>query len=789
MLVSVVWGTIPQNPTISHADYVIMTTNAILENSQELEHFANLKRYQGYHVLIITEDEFDPEPAKNYNGRSEKMRQWLKDNYQALEIEYLLLIGDPDPDDPVNPQDSIGNLPMKWCVPKTHIWAEQDVPTDYYYADLSGNWDMDGDGIFGEMKPYDNPLSPEPGTVNSDYFSVFWAGSLNVDITGNYLFEIYCDDQVRLTIDGERIIDYTGYTNPQPLTNKQNSTHLTAGNHLIQLQYQEYNGDAIISLIWQPPGADHKTILPGTNLSTYQGVSGGLTGWYYNAIYGWENSVGWTNPALERGPEIIDFFWATGDQGPNGPKPGGDIYVGRIPVYDADYSSLDHILRKTIEYQTKELINEGWRKKILLAMANHSETIPGYPLGEHIQNGIAYPNYSTFRIYDADFGVSPDLTPCSVDNVKNEWKKGYGIVVWATHGNQDLAWRIIDVSALPDLDDSKPSFTFQASCHNAYPENHHNLAFELLKHGAICTVAATRMSAHDGGDPTWPLNPQSDVNHNMAYYYTEKLAKDGYSSGKALYLTKGEYPSVLDNAQMYNLYGDPSCNLVSTTPNKPPTANAGGPYLASEGELIWFSAGASNDPEGDDLKYRWDDNGDNQWDTEWSTSPFHYHQWNDDYIGNVKVQVKDQLGFTDIYTTTVIVMNQCPLVDSGINRAFVKGGSVNFFGSFEDSGADDGPYIIFWDFGDGTNSSGSLTPTHSFDNPGYYNVTFSVTDKDGETGVALFFVGVSGDKIVITDNFQELENIPEFSSWRILSFLLITTMIAILYRKNLKRKV
>lgn len=343
-------ATLPATPTISHADYVIMTTDAIIKNSQQLEHFANLKRYQGYHVLIVTEDEFDPEPSPNYSQRPEKIRQWLKDNYQALGIEYLLLIGDPDPDNPIDPQDSIGDLPMKWCVPKTHIWAEQDVPTDYYYADLSGNWDMDQDGIFGEMKPYNNPLSPEPGIVNSDYFSVFWAGNLNVEITGNYLFEIYCDDQVRLTIDGKRIIDYTGYTSPQPLTNKQNTTYLTAGNHLIQLQYQEYRGDAIVSLIWQPPGEDDKTILPGENLSTYQGVSGGLTGWYYNSIYGWENAIGWTNPVLERGPEIIDFFWATGDQGPYGPKPGGDIYVGRIPVYDADYTSLDHILRKTIQY-------------------------------------------------------------------------------------------------------------------------------------------------------------------------------------------------------------------------------------------------------------------------------------------------------------------------------------------------------------------------------------------------------------------------------------------------------
>ena len=30
-------------PVYTHADYVIMTTNAIVENSEELEHFVNLK--------------------------------------------------------------------------------------------------------------------------------------------------------------------------------------------------------------------------------------------------------------------------------------------------------------------------------------------------------------------------------------------------------------------------------------------------------------------------------------------------------------------------------------------------------------------------------------------------------------------------------------------------------------------------------------------------------------------------------------------------------------------------
>ena len=104
MSISVV-SAISQIPILVPADYVIMTTNAIVENSNELEHFVNLKEFQGYDVRVITEDQFDPDSGKYNNQRPEKMRQWLIDNYEDLGIEYVLLIGDPDPDDPNLPYD------------------------------------------------------------------------------------------------------------------------------------------------------------------------------------------------------------------------------------------------------------------------------------------------------------------------------------------------------------------------------------------------------------------------------------------------------------------------------------------------------------------------------------------------------------------------------------------------------------------------------------------------------------------------------------------------------------
>jgi len=50
----------------------------------------------------------------------------------------VLLIGNPHP--------VTGDVPMKMTLPKPGY----PTPTDLYYADMTGNWDLDGDGQVGE---------------------------------------------------------------------------------------------------------------------------------------------------------------------------------------------------------------------------------------------------------------------------------------------------------------------------------------------------------------------------------------------------------------------------------------------------------------------------------------------------------------------------------------------------------------------------------------------------------------------------------------------------------------
>lgn len=81
-----------------------------------------------------------------YSGwdRTERIRNFLIDSYTNLGTSYALLVGESYNDD----------MPMRECWPDPNNHApdpnENPVPTDYYYADLTGNWDSDGDGYYGE---------------------------------------------------------------------------------------------------------------------------------------------------------------------------------------------------------------------------------------------------------------------------------------------------------------------------------------------------------------------------------------------------------------------------------------------------------------------------------------------------------------------------------------------------------------------------------------------------------------------------------------------------------------
>ena len=135
----------------SVADYLIFTTSAIRNNSSYLAYFITYKQALGFSVRVVTEGV--TQDATHYlsgstcDQRSDNMRAWLVANHVQLGIEYVLFIGNPHP----TAWNTNNSIPMKKCYPAYSDGILYDCPTDMYYAELSGNWDKDGDNRYGEF--------------------------------------------------------------------------------------------------------------------------------------------------------------------------------------------------------------------------------------------------------------------------------------------------------------------------------------------------------------------------------------------------------------------------------------------------------------------------------------------------------------------------------------------------------------------------------------------------------------------------------------------------------------
>jgi len=142
-----VWYPVPPKPKALPAGtgYLIMTTDQIFTDSTNLYGLASHKRSLGYDVHVVTETTLDGSSAatgwnevtgQSPDGKADRMRKWLQENYISMGIEYVILIGNPSP--------AANELPMKEMHYHKYVY-----PVDCFYADLTGNWDIDANGFYG----------------------------------------------------------------------------------------------------------------------------------------------------------------------------------------------------------------------------------------------------------------------------------------------------------------------------------------------------------------------------------------------------------------------------------------------------------------------------------------------------------------------------------------------------------------------------------------------------------------------------------------------------------------
>jgi hypothetical protein len=182
----------------------------------------------------------------------------------------------------------------------------------------------------------------------------------------------------------------------------------------------------------------------------------------------------------------------------------------------------------------------------------------------------------------------------------------------------------------------------------------------------------------------------------------------------------------------------------------PPVADAGGPYSSDEGAQIQLDASDSYDPNatgGDSIvAYRWDLDGDGQYDDARETDPLldlTPGQLRELGLGDGPVNrtiglwVMDRFGATATDTATLTINNVAPTVDAGPNVVIAQGRILDGYATFTDPGADTWTATV--NYGDGTGdqplvvapATKTLQLYHTYAANGTYEVTVTVDDGDG----------------------------------------------------------
>ncbi len=172
-----------------------------------------------------------------------------------------------------------------------------DAPLASFCVDYFNSRDMSGPVIFSASETgidhtwgNASPIA----TVPIDNFSGRWRGRFNFEAGGS-IFRVVADDGVRLFIDGTKVID--GWKN-QAATEYLANVPLSAGEHLLEIEYYEAWGAARLAVSWEPV---RSCDVP--------------TGQFCAAYYDNRNLTG--NPKLIAHEANINHNWGSASPAPN----------------------------------------------------------------------------------------------------------------------------------------------------------------------------------------------------------------------------------------------------------------------------------------------------------------------------------------------------------------------------------------------------------------------------------------------------------------------------------------
>jgi hypothetical protein len=146
----------------SPVTYVIVTTDAVASSWQVL---ADWKTRRGVPTVVRTV-EWIQSNYRHGSDLQETIRTFIKDAYAKWGVQYVLLGGDTD------------ILPARYGFSNFGEPTEQDIPTDSYFACLDGNWNKNGNGLWGQAAV----SASDPGD-STDFYAEVYIGRATASTT------------------------------------------------------------------------------------------------------------------------------------------------------------------------------------------------------------------------------------------------------------------------------------------------------------------------------------------------------------------------------------------------------------------------------------------------------------------------------------------------------------------------------------------------------------------------------------------------------------------------------
>lgn len=243
-----------------------------------------------------------------------------------------------------------------------------------------------------------------------------------------------------------------------------------------------------------------------------------------------------------------------------------EISVGRFPVYDNNFNTLDSILAKTIAYENTPKDSIAWRLNALMGAGGFASNSKGDKPFEAAHTKIIVPSapWRDYRIYGTGYGQptgTPDKVGISETIFSDQWSKGsYGLVSWLTHGSSTSASSVMGSSSTKKVTNKYPAYVFCGACSNGEPSNSGNLGFSALRDCAIGVFAGTNLTDYNPKEPF----ETSGSNEGWSYSFQKCMVTDSMEIGECLtYLRELDASMKWLNRAPFALYGDPSIGIYT----------------------------------------------------------------------------------------------------------------------------------------------------------------------------------------------------------------------------------